>query len=202
MIKKILTLLLLLQIVYAQECSPYFKPDRFYKAPEYLIEFLKEHLPTEIIFSNKSIFDKREFIKKKNIYIKKESFVQQGDYLYPLKTGVWKYTTKNKVIDELNISRAEIYRFKDEDIANSINDDFENFWLDFIEDGYSMQLTPEQTLFRYNGEYFTFSVFIYGVQGDATPLKGTVVNFWLKNYTKEVNEYIKCNLKKENNNGS
>lgn len=38
-----------------------------------------------------------------------------------------------------------------------------------------MQLTPAKTLFRYNGEYFTCSVFIYGV-GDAMLLKRAVVN--------------------------
>jgi hypothetical protein len=128
----------------------------------------------------------------KNTFFKKESFIQQKEYIYPIKQGLWKYKTKNNYVDEINIARTEIYRFKDEDIANSINDDFDNFWMDYIEDGYSMQLTPEQTLFRYNGEYFTFSVYIYGVKGDATPLKGTVVNFWFKNYTHEVNEYIQC----------
>ncbi len=36
------------------------------------------------------------------------------------------------------------------------------------------------------------SVFIYGIKGDSTALSGTVVNFWLKDYTKEVNTYIQC----------
>lgn len=55
-----------------------------------------------------------------------------------------------------------------------------------------MQLTPEQTLFRYNNDYFSMSVFIYGVDVDTTPLKGTIINFWFKNFTKEVETYKKC----------
>ncbi len=192
MIKKVLFLLIIVNFIWAKECSPYFNPEKFYDAPEFLVELFENNLNTQKIFVDEKAYAQAQFIKKENTALKENSYIQHGDYRYPIQTGVWKYKTKGTLIDELNIAQAEIYRFKDEDIANTINDDFGNFWLDFVEDGFSMQLTPEQTLFRYNGEYFTFSVFIYGVQGDATPLKGTVVNFWLKNYTNEVNEYIQC----------
>ncbi len=46
--------------------------------------------------------------------------------------------------------------------------------------------------FRYNDKYFSFSVYIYGFVGDTTPLKGTIINYWFKDYTKHVNEYIQC----------
>jgi len=100
--------------------------------------------------------------------------------------------TPRKKVDEVNIAQVELYRFSDLEIATDINDEFGEFWGNWIEDAYEMQLTPEQTLFRYNNKYFSFSVFIYGVKGDATELKGTVVNYWFKDYTKQVNEYIKC----------
>lgn len=180
-------------ILLSSECSPYFNPNKFFEAPESLNELLEETFPNSI-FSLKS-FKKSEFIDDE--YIKKDTYIKKGEFIYPNKSGFWKYKKINNKISEVNIARVEIYRFSDSDIANSVNDDYENYWNDYIEDAYEMQLTPEQTLFRYNNTYFTMSVFIYGVKGDSTPLKGTVVNLWLKNYTNEVNTYIQC-MKEKN----
>lgn len=192
--KKLLyTTILFFTLTFANDCSPYYNPKKFYEAPEMLSEILDETFPNEI-FSNRKF--KNETLLNEEV-LKKDSFIKEGDYIYPIKTGVWKYKKVDNRIDEINIARVEIYRFSDLDIANTINDDFENFWNDYIENAYEMQLTPEQTLFRYNNTYFTMSVFIYGVLGDATPLKGTVVNLWLKDYTKEVNTHIQC-MKEKN----
>ncbi|WP_072680384.1 hypothetical protein [Arcobacter sp. LA11] len=190
---KVLLFLLCFNILNANECSPYFNPEKFYETPEALSELLDENFPNGIFIDTK--FDNE--IKINDKVLKKDYFVKDKEYIYPIKSGFWKYKKMNNKIDEVNLARAEIYRFADTDIANTINDDFENFWNDYLEDAYEMQLTPEQTLFRYNNTYFTMSVFIYGVKGDSTPLKGTVVNLWLKDYTKEVNTHIKC-MKEKN----
>ena len=187
--KKLLyTIILSCSLSFARDCSPYFNPDKFYESPEMLSEILDETFPNGI-FSNNSF---EEEIKINDEILKKDSFIKSVEFSYPTKSGFWKYKRLNNNIDEINIARAEIYRFSDLDIANTINDDFENFWNDYLENAYEMQLIPEQTLFRYNHTYFTMSVFIYGVLGDSTPLKGTVVNLWLKDYTKQVNTYIQC----------
>lgn len=186
--KNLLTFILFPFILLANECSPYYDPNKFYEAPEMLVELLNETFQDKI-FSNKK-FKNEITIKKENL--KKDSFIKHGEFIYPIKSGYWKYKKENERVNEVNIARAEIYKFSDIDIANTVNDDFENYWNDYIEDAYEMQLTPEQTLFRYNNTYFTMSVFIYGIKGDSTPLNGTVVNFWLKDYTKEVNTYIQC----------
>lgn len=186
--KIIFIFIFLFTFSYSKECSPYFNPDKFYKTPELLNNILDENFPNGIFINQ----DFKHSIKKNNEVLKKNSFVELGDYIYPKKDGFWKYKKINNKISEVNLARAEIYKFDDIDIANTINDNFQNFWFDYIENAYEMRLTPEQTLFRYNDVYFTMSVFIYGVKGDSTPLKGTVVNFLLKDYTKEVNTYIKC----------
>ena len=191
--KLLLTLLILNSYLFGSQCSPYYNPNKFYEAPEMLIEILDEYLPQGVFPKNGF---QKELIKNEEI-IKRDSFIKQGDYIYPIKNGFWKYKKKNEKIDEVNIARVEIYRFSDFDIANTINEEFENYWNDYLENAYEMQLTPEQTLFRYNNTYFTMSVFIYGVKGDTTPLKGTVVNLWLKDYTKEVNAHIQC-MKEKN----
>ena len=143
MLLKIFSVLLLGNLLYASQCSPYFNPERFYDAPEYLQEILK------------------------NIKI-------------------------NKKTDEFDIKKAELYKFSEFEIAQEINENFGGFWSDWIEDGYEMQLTPEHTLFKYNNFYFSLSVFIYGVTGDATKLNATTVKYHFYNYTKEVNKHIIC----------
>lgn len=192
--KKILLFSMLLKsLIFANECSPYYNPEKFYEASEGLTEILEENFSNGI-FSDISFKDK---IIVNDEVIKKDSFIKFGEYIYPTKNGLWKYKRIANKINEVNISRTEIYKFADIEIANSLNDDLDNFWDDFIENAYEMQLTPEQTLFRYNNTYFTMAVFIYGVKGDQTPLTGTSINLWLKDYTKEVNTHIKC-MKEKN----
>ena len=146
--KLILLLVILINFAYADGCSPYFNPNRFYDAPEYLEELLKDT----------KIDDKKI-----------------------------KFT----------IQKNELYKFSDLEIANEINGNFKGFWSDWIEDGYEMQLVPEDTLFKYQNNYLSLSVYIYGVKGDATKLKTTTVKYEFYNYTKHVNEYIKCQRSKK-----
>ena len=143
MLLKFIFLLFIVNSLYATQCSPYFNPERFYDAPEYLEKLLK------------------------NIIIDKQ---------------------KIKFI----IKKDELYQYDQMEIAQEINENFGGFWNDWIEDGYEMQLTPEDTLFKYNNNYFSLNIFIYGVSGDATKLKATTIKYQFYNYTKEVNKYITC----------
>jgi len=95
-------------------------------------------------------------------------------------------------IKTFNIIKKELYQYRDEEIASEINDNFEQLWSDWIEDGYEMKLTPEQTLLHYNGHYLSLEVFIYGVYGDATKLDKTEVKYTFYNYTHEVKKHIQC----------
>ena len=132
--------------LFASDCSPYFNPNKFYEAPQYLQELLEN-------------------------------------------------TNINKEKIEFIIQKPELYQFRDSEIAQEINENFGGFWADWIEDGYEMQLVPEQTLFHYKDNYFSLEVFVYGVKGDATKLKATTVKYRFYKYTNEVNTYIKCNKK-------
>ncbi len=146
LIKLYITSIIFISFINAQECSPYFNPDRFYDAPEF-----------ETLFENIDL--------------------------------------KNQPT-EFDIEKKELYRFTADAIAGDINDSYGGFWQNWIEDAYEMQLYPEQTLIYYNNYYLSLQVYIYGVVGDATKLKGTVVKYHFYNYTPQVNEYIKC--QKEN----
>lgn len=183
----------------ANTCSSYYNPDRFFHSPIYLENLIKENIEIYDIelFDKKIKYEKLYFIRKKNLFIKNNSYLQQKDYIYPIKSGLWKYSIRNGKINEINISRSEIYRYSQEEIANDLNDSFEEFWTDWNEDAYEMQLIPNRTLFKYKNKYFAFSVFIYGVIGDSTKLKGTKINYLFKDFTKEVNIYKNCILNKK-----
>jgi hypothetical protein len=93
---------------------------------------------------------------------------------------------------EFDIEQKELYRFEADAIASDINDMYGGFWINWISDAYEMQLVPEQALIHYKDYYFSLQVFIYGVVGDATKLKGTIVKYHFYNYTSQVEKFIKC----------
>jgi hypothetical protein len=128
------------------------------------------------------------YSKECSPYFNPQKFYDSPDYLNKIlsKTDI----NKQKII--FTIIQKELYKFTQNDIANEINNNFGGFWNDWIEDGYEMQLTPEDTQFRYKNHYLSMEVLIYGVVDDATKLKGTVVKYKFYNYTKEVNKYIAC----------
>ncbi len=140
---KLIFIALLSINIYASQCASYFSPEKFYKAPSYLIELLNS---------------KKDYIK----------------------------------VQEFDIIKKEIYRFRPEEIANTINDDFEGYWSDWTGDAYELYLKPEYTRFKYKDFYFSLKVLISGVVGDATNLKGTMIKYHIYNYTNKVNKFIKC----------
>ena len=194
--KTIFFTFLLSCLLYSNECSPYYNPDKFYESPEYLSELISENIEEKglILFGEVSEYKKLKFKQINNTFI--NEYKKLNEYKYPIKNGLFEYKVKDKKVDELSISKVEIYKLSDLDIANEINYNFEEFWSDWTENNYEMKLFPDQILFRYEDKYFSFSVYIYGVKGDGTNLKGTTVKYWLKDYTKKVNEYITCSKSK------
>lgn len=201
-IKKIILIYLFINLnVYAQLCSPYYNPSKFYESPDYLKEIIKENLEDKKInfFGDKNIYKSLSFISNKNTYIKKDSVLKFKEYIYPLKNGLWKYEINNNRINTLSIARIELYRYSESEIADEINANFDGFWNDWREDAYEMQLVPQDTLFYYNKQYFSLSVFIYGFKGDSTKLKGTIVNYVFHDFTQEVKNFIECEGQKFKN---
>lgn len=192
--KKILIIIFILNIsLFANNCSPYYNPEKFYDAPQYLVDLIDESLNDLKLFGKEENYKTLSF-KKQNSYFTND-YIKLNEYYFPKKSGLFTYKLKDSMVDEFTIATVNLYKYSDEEIANEINNDFEGFWLDWIEDGYEMQLEPQQVLFNYNGKYFSFSVYIYGVKGDTTRLEGTTIKYWFKDYTKEVNEYIVCSNK-------
>jgi hypothetical protein len=184
---------ILTSFISANDCSTYYNPNRFYEAPWYLNEIIIENIEKKnlSLFGSKSEYEKLYFKQKKDIFISK--YKKLNEYFYPIENGLFEYKIKNEKVDEFSISKIELYKYATSAIAEEINDNFEEFWSDWIEDNYEMQLYPEQTLFKYKNTYFSFAVYIYGVKGDGTTLESTRVKYYFKNYTKEVEVNIQCN---------
>lgn len=155
--------------------------------------------------SLKKYFDKdirnfKEF-KKTTIlgeiyYLKKGSFIKNGDNYYPVKNGVWKlHVDKNSKIDELNFAQKRLYADSAGDIANNINSDMDNLWSKWDGDAYGHYMIPEYIQLYYSNFYISLKAFIYGSEGDSTGLKKAFVDFYIVNNTHEVDEYIKCSKK-------
>lgn len=126
-------------------------------------------------------------------YFNPDRFYESPEYLQELLKDI---DIDDKKI-KFTIEKKELYRFNESDIANEINENFGGFWNDWLEDGYEMQLTPEDTVFKYKDNYLSLQVFIYGVKGDATEYKGTIIKYKFYNYTKDVSQYIICKKKEK-----
>jgi len=193
--KILLSSLLLAGSMLANQCSPYFNPEKFNYPPEYLSNLIDDNLNGLELFGKEDSYRKLNFKKLSNNFFTGET-ITYNQLSFPKKSGLFTYKTINKKVDEFTIANVNLYKYSDNEIAEEINNDFEGFWNDWVEDGYEMQLVPEQVLFSYNDKYFSFSVYIYGIKKDATRLTGTTVKYWFKDYTKQVNEFIACSQKK------
>ncbi len=184
-------------LLQAKECGDQYNPENFLDAPDRVGEIIDSGLKKLSLFGDVKIYKQLGFIKAKIddkiYYIDKKSIKKVGDYIYPTKSGLWRYhLDKNGQVDEFDI--AEVFEYKDslESVASEINSDFEGLWSRWGGEAYFHKLYPEDAQIRYGANYLTLNVYIYGVKDDATTLKNSTVDYRFLNYTDEVNNYIKC----------
>jgi hypothetical protein len=183
--------------IFARQCADQYSDEAFLDAPERLGEIIDEGLKGLLLFGKADNYKKLGFekikIDGKIYYINLKMIKRDKDYIYPVKSGLWKYhTDKNGYIDEFDIADAFAYKDKVESVANEINSDFEGMWSKWGGDDYGLLMQPEDAQLRYNRYYLSLNVYLYGVEEDATGLKNTVVDYHFLNYTNEVNQYLKC----------
>ncbi len=190
----------MLSTLFSKECADQYNNEAFLDAPMRVGDILDEGLKGLSLFGSAKLYKKLGFkivkIDKEEYYIKPNSYKKLGDYIYPIKSGLWKYhIDKNGFVDEFDI--ADVYSYKDrvESVASEINSDFEGLWSKWGGDDYALKLLPEDAQLRYGSFYLSLNVYLYGVKEDATNLDKTVVNYHFLNYTDEVNRYIKCKNK-------
>lgn len=179
-----------LSIIANSKCSSYYNPSKYYDIPQYFQDYLDENLNNLELFGSAESYRVLNFKRQKNLYL--NEYIKLEDYLFPKNNGIFSYKIVENKVDEISFANINLYKLSAFEIANEINNDFEGFWSDWEENAYEMILVPQQVLFKYKNKYFSFSVFIYGVKGDATNLNGTIIKYSLKDYTKYVNEYNRC----------
>ena len=197
----IFVLLFVVSLLFSKECADQYNDEAFLDAPSRLGDIVDEELKGLPLFGNAKAYKKLGFkkikIDEENWYIKPGSYIKEKDYIYPIKSGLWKYHVNKKgFVDEFDI--ADTYSYKDsvESVANEINSDFEGMWSRWGGDDYALKLLPEDAQLRYGNFYLSLNVYLYGVKEDATNLKNTVINYHFLNYTNEVNQYLKCKNEK------
>ncbi len=198
MIKRVLFILLLSFVsLFAKKCADQYNNEAFLDAPLRVGDIFDDGLKGLPLFGSAKIYKKLGYKKIKidgeTWYIKPNSFKKEGDYIYPVVSGLWKYhVDKSGFVDEFDLADAYSYKDKVESVANEINSDFEGLWSKWGGDEYAFKLLPEDAQLRYEKFYLSLNVYLYGVEEDATNLKNTVVNYHFLNYTNEVNQFLKC----------
>ena len=197
----IFVLLFVVSLLFSKECADQYNDEAFLDAPSRLGDIVDEELKGLPLFGNAKAYKKLGFkkikIDEENWYIKPGSYIKEKDYIYPIKSGLWKYhVNKESFVDEFDIADAYSYKDKVESVANEINSDFEGMWSRWGGDDYALKLLPEDAQLRYGNFYLSLNVYLYGVKEDATNLKNTVINYHFLNYTNEVNQYLKCKNEK------
>jgi len=201
-IKSIIFILLFgVSLLFSKECADQYNDEAFLDAPSRVGDILDESLKGLPLFGSaaayKNLGYKKIKIDGEDWYIKPGSYAREKDYIYPVKSGLWKYhIDKNRFVDKFDIADAYGYKDSVESVANEINSDFEGLWSRWGGDDYALKLLPEDAQLRYGNFYLSLNVYLYGVKEDATSLKNTVIDYRFLNYTNEVNQYLKCKEEK------
>lgn len=183
--------------LFAKQCADQYDSEAFLDAPERLGEIIDSGLKGLPLFGKADAYNKLGFkkmvIDDRVYYINPKMITKEKDYIYPVKSGLWKYhIDKNGKIDEFDIADAFSYKDGAQSVANEVNSDFEGLWNKWGGDDYALLMQPEDAQLRYGNYYLSLNVYLFGVEEDATSLKNTVVDYHFLNYTNEVNQYLKC----------
>ena len=183
--------------LFSRKCADQYDNEAFLDAPMRVGDILDNGLKGLPLFGNEKAYEKLGFkivvINRKKYYIKPNSYKKFRDYIYPIKSGLWRYhVDKMGFVDEFDIADAYDYKDKVESVANEINSDFEGLWSGWGGDDYALKLLPEDAQIRYDKFYLSLNVYLYGVEEDATELNKTVIDYQFLNYTNEVNQFIQC----------
>jgi len=199
-VRFIFLIILFISSLFSKQCADQYNPEKFLDAPDRFGEIIDANLKNIKLFASVKEYLKLHFKKMKicdKIYfVKKNSFIKKGDYIYPVKSGLWKYhINKYTKIDEIDI--ADVYNYKDSigSVSDEINSDFEGLWRRSGGSAYEAKLLPEDTQIRFGKKYIALSVYLYGLRDDSTELNTTVVDYHILNYTREVDKFMECSEK-------
>jgi len=189
----ILIIAFLSSILLANDCPDEFSPDKFVNSSDYLEDLIETNFVEVGLFGTKREYEKLGFIQKKRHFYKPESYTTFMEYKYPKEMGFWSYKLdSDDKVYEVNIAQLESGREDPLALANMITNDFEGPWRDWEGDAYENYLIPEFSRIKYKEYYLSLKVILWGIEGDATKVERTTINYQIIDFTDEVNDYKRC----------
>lgn len=198
MIRLIFLLAISLAALLAKEskCPDHYNPSWFEEPSDELVLLLEEY------FDDKNIpfLPKKKEIQKLGLKDTLDYRVMElphstkpfKEMRYPVTEGIWRYEIYDRGITTTHLLLKEHIRYSELDAINLYNGLMGSYWNDYRVTGYEMTLQPEDTRVRYKDTYFEFNIKIYGLKNDATNLDVTHTDIIFRDYTKQVNKFIKC----------
>ena len=186
----------------AKQCPDHYAPQWFEEASDELGLLIDEYFTDQ----NISFLPRLSEIKKlgmkrvsTTLYQYPRATQNYNELQFPTHPGLWRYELFDHNITLTHILLKEPEKLSEIRAINTYNDLLGAYWGDYSVSGYRMTLQPEDARIRYQDHYFELNVQIYGLQHDATPLETTYADLLFRDYTAEVNAYIRCKEQQSEN---
>lgn len=197
MIPKLFLLAISISFVLAN-CHDDFAPRTFEESSDNLNDFLQE----QFLDKNISFNLNKKDIKNLHLKIIKDGFEYPNSYIktkignFPNHIGIYKIDKLYGNLQKIHILVKEPNRLTANEAFNTANDLIGNLFYDYNIDATKLNLKPYEARVYYKDSYLGISVEVYGVKGDATEIKQTLIDISIINYSNWVDEYKKCKGKR------
>jgi len=184
-----------LLLLAAKTCPDHYNPRWFEEASDELVLIIDEY------FTDRNISFPPQLQEVKKLGLKKvsnslfqlpQATRDYKEYRFPVHPGIWRYEQYKEGITVTHLLLKEPEKLSEIKAINTYNDLLGAYWGDYSVTAYRMRLTPEDTRIRYQNRYFELNVDLYGLKNDATPLKQTYADIAIRDYTAQVNAFIRC----------
>ena len=176
-------------------CKEHYNPNNFEESSDELNSIVEEYfidrnisfLPTLKDVTNLGLLSSSD-----GSYQLPHSTQSYKEITLPTTAGIWRYTLYDYNITTTHLLIKEPTRLSEIEAINTYNDLLGAYWYDYSVTAYEMTLEPQDSRIRYNDRYFELNVKVYGLLNDATKLPKSVADIQFRDYTAEVERYIKC----------
>ena len=199
MIPKIFLPVISLTLLFGGDsCHDDYNPDSFESAGDEFAEFIDEYFTEKSIplSLTADILKKRGFKIQNSSWILPKCTLSKNNHIYPVWHGVWRVDIISTDLRRIHISLPYDSRVSQRVAFNRLNGMLGDIFADFDDNAYIMTMKPEDMRVRYEERYFEVNAYIYGTEGDGIALEKTVSDTVLTDYTKWVEENMKCREKR------
>lgn len=179
----------------AEQCPDHYDPKWFEEASDELALLLDEYFTDRNISLPPTLpeLQKEGMIKvSAQRYELPHATRHYRELAFPVRPGLWRYERFDRHVTTTHLLIKEPEKLSEIQAINTYNDLLGAYWGDYTVTGYRMRLSPEDTRIRYRDSYIELNVDIYGLKNDATPLRYTYADILIRDYSRQVNAFIRC----------